>query len=494
MDMVKNKMQSWLEIRDNTPKAIIVNRKEDLQIYFAKNKIWYVGEGDELQEFYRQLEGKETTFWGSVPSAGREIKKSHSGLPKLIVNTLAIIVIDNYNGVESEQIAKIEEWKEIAKENKFDELLQKILKETMYIGDGAVKLSFDSRVSKLPIIEWFSGENVDFIYKRGRLIELVFKVFYDKDGKKYLLKEYRGYGYVKYKLYEDDKEVPLSTIDELKSLKDLIFDKNVMWAIPFMIDENSKFPGRGASKFDGKYDAFDSLDEILSQWIEAIRSGRPIRYIPDKLAPKDPYTGVTLPSSPFDNQFILTESDMKEQGLSKIQTEQADIPSDNYLQSYMTYLDSCLQGLISPSTLGIDTKKIQDANAQYERQMEKTTMYTRQGIIEALNKFIPKVVNGVLKFKEQLQGKIPSEDIEIEVKFGEYDSPSFDSQIDTISKAKSGGIMSIDTSVKELYGDSKDDKWIEEEIARLKEEQGITEMTEPAINNDLDNFSIETEE
>lgn len=495
MDIVKDKMQSWLEIRDNTPKAIIVNRKEDLQIYFAKNKIWYIGESDELQELYRQLDGKETTFWGSVPSAGREIKKSHSGLPKLIVNTLANIVIDNYNGVESEQTSKIDEWKEIAKENKFDELLRKILKETMYIGDGAIKLSFDSEISNLLILEWVSGEKVDFVYKRGRLIELVFKTFYEKEKKKYLLKDYRGYGYVKYKLFDDnDEEVPLSTIEELKSMKNLTFDKSVMWAIPFMIDENSKFLGRGASKFDGKYDAFDSLDEILSQWIEAIRSGRPIRYIPEKLAPKDPYTGLVLPSSSFDNQYILTESDMKEQGASKIQTEQSDIPSDKYLQSYMTYLDSCLQGLISPSTLGIDTKKIQDANAQYERQMEKTTMYTRQGIIEALNEFIPKVINSTLKCKEQLQGKVPSKDIEIEVKFGEYDSPSFDSQIDTISKAKNGGIMSIDTSVRELYGDSKTDDWIEEEIMRLKEEQGITEMEEPSINQDLNLNNLSDEE
>ena len=152
----------------------------------------------------------------------------------------------------------------------------------------------------------------------------------------------------------------------------------------------------------------------------------------------------------------------------------------------MTYLDLCLQGLISPSTLGIDTKKIQDANAAYERQMEKTTLYTRQGIIEALTGFIPKVVNGVLKMEEQLQKKKPSNDVEINVMFGEYDSPSFDNQIDTISKAKNNGVMSIETSVKELYGDSKDEQWLSEEIARLKEEQGITMMNEPSINDDLD--------
>lgn len=492
MDIAKQKMQSWLEIRDNTPKAIVVYRKEDMQIYFAKNKMWYIGESNELQEFYKQIEGKETTFWGSVPTAGMEIKKSHSGLPKLITNTLTNIVIDNYNGIECEDEVKTEEWEKIAKENKFDKMLWKIINETLYMGDGAIRYSFDKNISDLPIIEWFTGDKVDFIYKRGRLVEIVFKTFYEQNRKSYLLKEYRGYGYVNYKLFDGDKEVSLSTIGQLKNLKPLTFDKSTMWAIPFMIDENSKFEGRGASKFDGKYDAFDSLDEVISQWIEAIRLGKAIRYIPEKLAPKDPFTGMILPSNPYDNQYIMTESDLSEGGKNQIDVKQADIPSDKYLQTYMTYLDLCLQGLISPSTLGIDTKKIQDANAQYERQMEKTTMYTRQSIIEALDEFIPKLINGVLKMQEQLAGKTPSEDIDIDVKFGEYDSPSFDSQIDTITKAKAGGIMSIETAVEEMYGDTKDDEWKAEEIKRLKAEQGYEVMKEPAVNQDVDLEDIES--
>ena len=267
-----------------------------------------------------------------------------------------------------------------------------------------------------------------------------------------------------------------------------------MWAVPFIIDENPKFEGRGASKFDGKYDIFDSLDEVISQWIEAIRLGKAIRYIPEKLCPKDPYTGETLKSNPYDNQYIMTESDMAENSKNQIQVEQADIPSDKYLQSYITYLGMAIQGIISSSTLGIDVKKIQDANASYERQMEKTTLYTRQSIIEALTEFLPRVINTVLKMKKQLQKGKPDEDIDFDVLFGEYDSPSFDNQIDTITKAKNGGVMSIETSVKELYGDSKDEKWLEEEIARLKEEQGITSMEEPSINQDVDFNDIDTEE
>ncbi len=492
MDKLKEKTRSWLEIRDGNPKRIVINQTDDLQAYFIKNKIWYRGEADELEQLYKQLEGKETTFWASVPTTGLEIKKSHSGLPKLIINTVANILVDNFNGVDSDNKIVLKDWEVIEKDNDFYNSLKKILKETMAIGDGAIKLSYDTNLSKQPILEWYTGDKVDFVYKRGRLYELVFKTYYESKGKTYLLKEHYGYGYVKYELLDDKKEVSLNTIDELKELKPLDFDKSTMWAIPFFIDENDKFEGRGASKFDGKYDVFDSFDEIISQWIEAIRLGKTIRYIPEKLCPKDPNTGETLAPNSYDNQYIAIGTDMRENAKNEIKVEQADIPSDKYVQAYITYLGMAIQGIISASTLGIDVKKIQDANASYERQMEKTTLYTRQGIIDALNVFIPKVINTSLKMVKQLDESFTDkdrDDIKIDVLFGEYDSPSFDSQIETISKARTNGVMSTETSVKELYGDSKDETWINEEVIRIKEEQGIVSMEEPAINSDKDIFN-----
>lgn len=494
MDMVRNKARSFLQIKEGNPRAIIIHQEDDLQAYFIKNKIWYRGESNELEELYKQLAGKQTTFWGSVPTIGMEIKKSHSGLPKLILNVLTNIVIDNFNGVQCENELELNKWNLIEKENKFYKLLKKIIKETMAIGDGAIKLSFDKDISEYPIIEWYSGDKVDFVYKRGRLNEIIFKDYYSQNNKTYLLKEHRGYGYVRYELLDDDKLVPINTIKEFEDLKDLFFDDKTIWAIPFFIDESNKYEGRGESKFDGKYDVFDSLDEIISQWLEAIRVGKAMRYIPEKLCPKDPYTGETLFPNPYDNQYILTESDMTEGAKNQITIGQAQIQSEKYLESYITYLGMAIQGLISSSTLGIDVKKIQDANASYERQLEKTTMYTRQGIIDALNEFIPNVINAVLKMDKQIKKEKKQENVEavFNVLFGEYDTPSFDSQIETITKAKNGGIMSVETSIKELYGDSKEENWIQEEIKRVKEEQGISEMDEPSINDDFD--LIENEE
>lgn len=41
--------------------------------------------------------------------------------------------------------------------------------------------------------------------------------------------------------------------------------------------------------------------------------------------------------------------------------------------------------------------------------------------------------------------------------------------------------MSVEASVDELYGDTKDEEWKSVEVTRLKAEQGITEMEEPQV-------------
>ena len=51
-------------------------------------------------------------------------------------------------------------------------------------------------------------------------------------------------------------------------------------------------------------------------------------------------------------------------------------------------------------------------------------------------------------------------------------------------------MMSIEAQVEELYGDSKDDAWKQEEIARLKAEQGIAKVEEPGINTAAGSFQL----
>ena len=97
---------------------------------------------------------------------------------------------------------------------------------------------------------------------------------------------------------------------------------------------------------------------------------------------------------------------------------------------------------------------------------------------------LPALIQSVF-YAYQTLNKLPLNDVECDVTFGEYANPSFESQVETVGKAKAQGIMSIEASIDELYGDSRDDEWKKEEVERLKAEQGIVDVQEPAVNMDL---------
>ena len=145
--------------------------------------------------------------------------------------------------------------------------------------------------------------------------------------------------------------------------------------------------------------------------------------------------------------------------------------------------------MISPSTLGIDTKKLDNAEAQ--REKEKTTLYTRNAIVEAIQETLPEVVAMCINANNILLHGGVKEEVEVNIPFGEYANPSFESQVETVAKAKQGGIMSIERCVEELYGDSLDEHCKEEEITRLKAEQGIQDMEEPAVNMAAGDFHVD---
>ena len=151
-----------------------------------------------------------------------------------------------------------------------------------------------------------------------------------------------------------------------------------------------------------------------------------------------------------------------------------------------------LAGDYKPSTLGIDVKKLDNAEAQ--REKEKGGLFIqRNAIVEAMQEQLPKLAAACINAYIMSLGKAP-EEVEVSIPFGEYANPSFESQVETVSKAKQGGIMSIEASVEELYGDSKDKQWKAEEIQRLKEEQGIAQIDETLINDDtFDSETIEPE-
>jgi len=486
---VKDVIRGWLDIEPAQRNIFTISETFNFETNAIKNRIWMRGDPEELDEFYKQLERDNSYFWSASPRI--KIRKIHSGLPALMVQVLTDIVIRDLNGItiKSRQV----EWDEIAKDNNFNEILRKAIKEALFIGDGAFKISFDTAVSQFPIIEFIPGDKVDIVYMRGRFQECIFKTEYKYNQKRYVLYEHYGYGYIKNVLTEWGQSEPLllDTIPQTAMLSDWGFggyaetEKGITngrfcMAIPFKIKDSTKWEYRGESIFDKKTSSFDAFDEVISQWSDAVRAARTKQYIPEALIPRDPDTGQMLNFNQYDDRFLMIEGGMKEKDNKQISVTQPVIPSENYLQSYISFLDLCLQGIISPSTLGIDTKKMDNAEAQ--REKEKTTLYSRNIIIEAIQKTLPILINSVIKAYDEYTKESSNEDVEISVDFGEYASPSFEATVETVAKARPGKvIMSIEASVDEMYGDSKDDSWKAEEVKRLRMENGVMETQEPMI-------------
>lgn len=481
-DNIKKGLRSWLQIQPAGPYSILIQETMDFELSAIRNRIWYWGDGNEIEQMYQQTTeyADRYKFWASRCSPGMEMRKIHTGLPGLIVRTLTGIVMADMNDFEFSEASQEQTWKEIEKENKFRKKLKESVKDVLVVGDGAYKVTIDTETSQYPLLEWYPGEKIEFVRHRGRLKEVIFKTAYMVKSQQYVLHEHYGYGYITNHLYRDEKEVPVDSIEATRGIRDVTFgQKDVILAVPLQVYESAKYEGRGGSIFDGKLDSFDSFDEVWSQWMQALRSGRARTYVPNDLIPRNPENGQTMHPNSFDNLYIELRGGMSESERGKVDVVQPDIPHESYLSSYVTALDLCLQGVISPSTLGIDVKKLDNAEAQ--REKEKATLYTRNDIVEALQETLPDVVAACIHAYNILHRQAV-EEVKVDIPFGEYANPSFESQVETVAKGKQGGIMSIEASVEELYGDSRDDKWKKEEVARLKAEQGIAEIEEPSLN------------
>lgn len=477
-DRIRMAIRTFLRIDPAPSQTINIREGLDFQGNAIQHRLWYRGEAGELSAFYKQIGDQSAVrFWAAVPTKGLEVRKCHTGLPRRIVDTLAGVVLPDLNKIKLGDNAQQDRWDDIARENHFLALLDRALTGAMVIGDGAFKISLDPKLSKLPILEWYDGDKVEFKSKRGRIHEVIFTTPYDK----YTLEEHYGFGYVHYRLFKGDQELDNAAVAEITGLQDVAFDPSYMMAVPFRPRASQRWPGRGDSFFQGKTDAFDALDEAWSQWVEAMREARPRMYIPSNLLSRDEQTGVPKRLNSFDNQYIKIEADMREAARNEISLQQAAFYAEQYNQTYMTALDLALQGLISPSTLGIDTKKLDNAEAQ--REKEKTTLYTRQKLIDALTDALCELIQTVFKVLDTMERRAPKE-VKVEVTFGEYANPSFEAVVETLSNPNTP--MSIEAKVDELWGDGKDEDWKKAEVQRIYQEQGLAAVEEPAAAADLE--------
>ncbi|MCD8095739.1 MAG: hypothetical protein LUE12_06375 [Ruminococcus sp.] len=272
---VKSMLQNWLEVVPAVEQTIVLNEQTTFNTDVLRSQIWYRGDSEELFQFFHQLQvsGVNSSFWGSVPP-NEKIRKIHSGLPAIIADTLSFMVCSDFDG------AKINDTKA---QNIFDEqaqqfanVLSKAITDTLVDGDGAFKLSVDSEISDKPILEFVGADRVEYCCARGILNEVIFRTPIKDKSRTLFFEERYGKGYIESALLDANGIEQEQMLPQLEGIPRRVeFDGDYIMAIPLKFYASKKYPNRGKSIFDGgKSDCFDALDEVISQWWDAIRAGR----------------------------------------------------------------------------------------------------------------------------------------------------------------------------------------------------------------------------
>lgn len=490
-DWLRNKMLKFLGLEKmlsnpNDKRLTFISDDEAIKTNEIKaNRVWYLGSGDELLNFYteQQVSGlndnsiynrnKRNYFWG-LSADECDIKRIHSGIPNAIISTLSNVIgmpeiHDEFNV-----------WEKIARENDFEnKLTQQARPLTMAEGYGAWKVNFNKDLSKYPLIEFYEAEYVEYIYKCGILIGIIFKSFYKKGNKDYVLFETRyrsnGNSYIEFDLFELKKsneieKVDFDSVDELKDFDGKTkvienFDK--ILAVPSRYFYDPQNPKYGRSIYSGKLDLFDMLDEILSQASQTNRVSTPVEYYDPDVLERGKNGAVGMPNV-YNRQFIKKASIPDGDGNvnSDIVTTQPDLNFDKYGGLAKTVLDYILTGVLSPATMGIDVAKKDNADAQ--REKEKVTIQTRNNVISQETNQLRQLVELCLSLLEYME----TEDItlvehNIDIKYNEFATPTFENQIQVLGSAWGNGQLSTEKYVNLLWTDKLSEEEKQKEIEWL---------------------------
>lgn len=493
--------------RPDDDRTTFINDNEKLgRMKLKEYDVWYDGDGDELLNFYTRenyigfnyepfyMRNKKNYFW-AISSTEAQIKRTHSGQPRNIVDTLVNIM--PFPLISAGEDTK--NLQAVVRESGLEQVYKdEQLPLTLVEGWGCWKINWDKDVSDYPSVEYVSAENVDFIYKNGKIIGIVFKNYYTSDKKRYLLLETRSIEWkpnsaaaegsegervlvITNELYElpmnmaatdDDtplKKVDLKTVPELESVEERIeigpFDK--LFAVPcVLLGNTSRQWGYGRSIFTGKIDLFDDLDQALSQSSNAVRLSTPIEYIDEEYLERDK-NGLPKKPKAYDRKYVMMKGQKNGDGVSTgqpVQITQPSVEFSRYSDHAVQILLQILNGILSPATLGIDIAKKDNAAAQ--REKEKVTIFTRNALINGEERILRSLMEQMLMAKEFMDtGAVSVHAYDISVKFNEFADDSFENKLEALGKAYDMEEISTDMYLNKLYGDTLS----EEERAAEKE-------------------------
>ena len=477
--------------------------------------IWYRGSGDELLNFFGRgnvvehaleplyYENKRNYFW-SVSSTEEDIKRTHSGQPRNIVDTLVGLIGTPTAKVGTEPKSAVFSPVRGEGDSPLDDTLAGILEEcgfwetystvqlpmTLVEGWGAWKVGWDLAFSDHPFAAYYRAEDVDFVYRAGKVVGMIFKDWYvgEDPNRRFLVTEFRylcprrdpeGAGMVRDLMIEtrawavagggiggDETVVPIDVADVPgfagmdSDVRISDFDSLLATPCVFYRDGgDTKDPGR--SIFFGKEDLFDDLDQELSQMSNSVRRSTPQEKWDVEFLERNPETGMPEMPKAFDRKFMTYVGGKDASGApmssEPVQVTQPNLNFDQYSRAAVDTLGQILAGIMSPATMGIGVAA--QSTQESQREKEKVTVSTRNHLIDREGKILKRVFSDLLCCEEYLRtGRIVEKEYDVSVRFGEFADATFEEKATVLSQTLDAGGMSPEMYVDKLYGDSLSDE------------------------------------
>lgn len=450
-----------------------------------ENRIWYKANKDTLLRFYKTTRRVNQLypiqdFYRLVPG---NIPIEHYPLADMITKTMVNLVfsekptitIQTGNQKTDKKLNEIIE--EIYEDNKLSSLLQEAAELESYSGAVAFKPIIDTEFSEYPILMAYPKENIDVIRKYNRIQAILFKDYYSKNKKNYVLYTECGVGYIDYKLYELSKnkkesrdEVSLNTLPETKGLKRVEFKDSKGVKLNQIMAVYKENKTNATSDYSGIIDDFQALDEIYSNMVNYIRKSKVMVYMPENMCKKNEKGETVVPYDYHTDYTILYDSNPEG---TKQEAKRDVIDIQNTIAGYRDAFNEVLKHAVlntglSLSSIGYD---ISGANSSGEALAirEKVSMRTRSEKIHRWDEALQQLTKLVLAlYHHNVVGdNLYIEDMfkhDVLVSFAEYESPTFDSVVESLVAAKDGGLIDLDTALHRLW----DGEYSEEEIAVMK--------------------------
>lgn len=482
--------------------GFINDRKRIIRTKIKEYNVWYEGDDDELLHFYTHENmigfnyepyynrNKINYFW-SISSTETDVKRTHSGHPRNVVDTLVNIIGESECSSPGETTNDI--LQRIIEDNDMMSMIsQEQIPYTLVEGWGAFKINWNFELSDTPVLMYYKANDVNFIYKSNRLVGIIFKDYYtDIKGKQYLIVETRHLGkedgavhmYIEKELFEVSgneewiKKVPFKSVPELAHIKTgfKFSNYNRLLAEPsiFFKDKKDRFGDMpGKSIYCGKLSTFDDIDQCWSQLANTVRKSTPVEYIDVNMLERDKKTGMPIQPKAYDRKytkFIGGKNSDGEANGEPVHVTQPKLEMDQFVQVAGELLRNSISGILSPATLGLDVAKRDNADAQ--REKEKVTIFTRNAIIKKEIRIIKSILEQCMHAYEFMRtGKLTVRDYDITVKFGEFADDSYDNKLAVLGAAYEKGIISPEMLVSRLYsGEELSDADRQKEIDYIKE-------------------------